>query len=530
MKFQPEPKPHRIAPPPWALDFGRSQIAWLIVAAALAFGDSAALAVTRVVSTLPGTGKPTKTGLMLQIDTNWVDTDGYRPVSVTAKCTPPPIGDRTLTITLKTDGYGLESYAVSANLELPAGTSAANIVIPVPQFGNGFVLSVTTTEDGRKIDELSADYFTPFSNQPGIGEAALLHVSEASPPVDLEAFFGKLTQTPGAQTTQQLLIDRTVAEMPQEWLDLTALDFVTMSCDELALMAQAAPRAWRAVRDWTAAGGNLCIYDAGERFERLVDIDGLLGDRLPAAAGDVGPGDDAWADCDSALLTDLNATAFDPMVVADELLEDDPAPPQDLGTLKKFAARQAAQGGRPFRWRAFRLGRVVAWTASDPFPATTDPALSDRLNEWHWIRATLGPTRYSWAQRHGISFGGGNHDFWNLMIPGVGLPPVNAYRVLITLFVISIGPVNYFLLRRLRRLHFLLFIVPASAALVTAALLSYALICDGLGTRLRARSFTLLDQRSGQAVSWCALVVLCRPGPLRRTDVPARHRGLSLRI
>ena len=123
------------------------------------------------------------------------------------------------------------------------------------------------------------------------------------------------------------------------------------------------------------------------------------------------------------------------------------------------------------------------------------------LSQWLWVRATVGADRSNWIRRHGVVFEAANPDFWNLLIPGVGLPPVNTYRVLISLFVIVIGPVNYFLLRRLRRLHYLLFIVPASAVAVTLALLGYALMSDGLSTRLRARSYTLVDQiRSGRAV------------------------------
>jgi hypothetical protein len=65
-----------------------------------------------------------------------------------------------------------------------------------------------------------------------------------------------------------------------------------------------------------------------------------------------------------------------------------------------------------------------------------------------------------------------------------------------------IGPVNYLLLKRWRRLFMLLVTVPLGAAVITISLFSYALISDGLGTRTRARSYTRLDQRSGQMVNW----------------------------
>ena len=140
------------------------------------------------------------------------------------------------------------------------------------------------------------------------------------------------------------------------------------------------------------------------------------------------------------------------------------------------------------------LGRVVAITQQNPFPGTS--------LDWGWIFNAVGPDRYSWISRHGISFEQQNDDFWNFLIPGVGLAPVGAYRILITLFVIAIGPVNYFLLRKWRRLHLLLFTVPASAAVITSLLIAYALAADGFAVRVRARSITQLDQRVGQAATW----------------------------
>ena len=94
---------------------------------------------------------------------------------------------------------------------------------------------------------------------------------------------------------------------------------------------------------------------------------------------------------------------------------------------------------------------------------------------------------------------------WGLvfgLIPGVGSAPVNSFLVLISLFVVAIGPVNYFLLQRQRKLYLLLITVPLGAGVVTSALFIYALVSDGLGVRARARSLTRIDQTSGRTVSW----------------------------
>jgi hypothetical protein len=101
--------------------------------------------------------------------------------------------------------------------------------------------------------------------------------------------------------------------------------------------------------------------------------------------------------------------------------------------------------------------------------------------------------------------GNANFEFANLLVPGVGLAPVTEFRVLITLFVLLIGPGNYWLLKRFKRLHLLVLTVPVAAVLTTLTLFLYAILSDGFGTSVRAHSLTTLDQRTGEAACWTRL-------------------------
>jgi hypothetical protein len=74
--------------------------------------------------------------------------------------------------------------------------------------------------------------------------------------------------------------------------------------------------------------------------------------------------------------------------------------------------------------------------------------------------------------------------------------------VLITLFALAIGPVNYFMLQRRKKLYLLIFTVPVFAGVTTVLLLGYAVASDGFALRARVRSVTLLDQVRGESVSW----------------------------
>ena len=82
------------------------------------------------------------------------------------------------------------------------------------------------------------------------------------------------------------------------------------------------------------------------------------------------------------------------------------------------------------------------------------------VKAWNWVFNTLGPEHWSWYRRHGLSLQRENSAFWNFLIPGVGLAPVTQFQVLISLFVLVIGPLNFVLLRRWHKLNLLVITVP----------------------------------------------------------------------
>jgi hypothetical protein len=174
------------------------------------------------------------------------------------------------------------------------------------------------------------------------------------------------------------------------------------------------------------------------------------------------------------------------------------------------------------RVRAFRPewdsdGFRIAWMmlASESFnPGVPSPRPRTPLT------ATLETTR-NWQSRHGLSPNLANEDFADLLVPGVGLAPVNEFRVLITLFVLGIGPLSYWLLMRANRLHLMLLIVPIIAAGLTSALFAYALVSDGLSTTVRVRSFTSLDQTTGEAATWARLSYYSGLAPSKGLTLPA---------
>jgi hypothetical protein len=171
--------------------------------------------------------------------------------------------------------------------------------------------------------------------------------------------------------------------------------------------------------------------------------------------------------------------------------------------------------------RAFRGPNEVAAFAQSP--PTTNPnvaANTDAPDQFSrplamGLRRTL-----RWESRHGFTPEAGNVEFAKLLVPGVGLAPVTEFEVLITLFVIVIGPLNYWLLRRFKRLHLLVLTVPLAAAVTTVSLFAYAIVADGFDSRVRAYSYTTIDQRSGEAACWARISYYCGLSPGDGLEIP----------
>jgi hypothetical protein len=437
-------------------------------------------------------------GLTITVNSQWFDGSGYRPFVVTVVPAAPVTADRDLLIRISTNSTWYGHHKTSdceQYLSIPSGTPAGQaitttvsvppspmwvdysieIIDPSTATGTVFQYNIgasrnPSTQSYSAISQYPhllfldsvpdttaiCDCLPPIQSQPpnynpyGAMPAAVPPVnaedSEENSLDDLEASRGLKLPTTFA---------RPMADAPERWIDYTSFDIICLSIDQLAALAQKYPAAHRAVLDWTDSGGNLWITGlsgAEGDWSRLAETDRLL--RLPP--------------------------------------EDKPP--------DGYASNLTTSNQAPFYLREYGMGTVTAIPA-DPFSGNA----IWKKRDWRNLLDSIGIGRWKWNLRHGVNLGQGNNDFWNFLIPGVGVAPVMTFQVFITLFVLVIGPLNYWYLRRRKRLHLMVATIPLCAGLVTALLFGYALVADGLGTRLRARSITKLDSRRGTAVTWARL-------------------------
>jgi hypothetical protein len=461
-------------------------------------------------------------GLTLTLSTQWLDGGGYRPLRVTVVPAAPLKADQTVHLEFHAHEYfypGTREITVGQDIEIPAGSTQVVETIALPQLFPFQNCKLEVWVDGRYKPKLSLQSFAGMSGAVNEGLPNVMVVAKPTTPATAPArvvppgaavtvltatdpdssllasvfpteinvqqqYWGAPTPPAGTGPTPlQTLITVPSNYLPERWIELSSLDIICIPLGDLEQLAASEPERCQALRDWTAAGGNLIVFDVGlkdlgpkdlgPKFERLEALSKLLA----GYSGDQTA--DAW-------------TRPKPTDYRDRLT----SPYSTFGTQPTIAPLAMPEDA-PFMLRRLGTGMVVA--------AATDDLFKQAPQHWIWMLNSVGSDRWLWYRRHGLSLQRKNADFWNWLVRGVGLAPVTEFRVLITAFVLAIGPLNYFWLRRRGKLHLLVVLVPLAALTVTFGLFGYAIVADGLDTRVRARTYTQIDQRAGRAVCWSRL-------------------------
>ncbi len=503
----------------------------VVVAAVLAMiGIGPAEAAQGFAFGLPLAGVKSTAGLSLVFDCTWPDGYGYVPIRVSVSAGAQAAVDRRIALEISSYNFSeRHPVIVSEDLELPAGATSASTVIPFPRCNDNLMLSLNTWVNGRYYKELSFDS-RPFKTTFFASTMAPSTLFITPGTIDVSRFdfvtnattiYGATPAVNAANGSPATISPGQVgpfasippADLFEGWINYSALDVIFMDRADLESLAATRPQVVKALRDWARAGGSLCIYGVGQDWDGLTVVEECL--QMAVPADDAAKPVRGWSMADPAQNVGHLQQAGGAIVVTEDSGFGDET--GGAAAIKRNKGEKVAPKP-PFVWRDAGLGTVIAMHAANPFPGSSA--------QWQWLFNTIGPSRWQWETRHGISMNDGNYSFDNYSIADVGLPPVMAYRVLITLFVVGIGPLNYWLLRRKRRLHLLLFTVPVAAIVVSLSLVAYAVIADGFGAYLRAQLHAARSAapRSGHLG---AAQLLCGRGAVGRVAVFAAHRIVS---
>ncbi|WP_231943615.1 hypothetical protein [Aeoliella mucimassa] len=418
---------------------------------------------------------------------------GYRRLIGTLQTSKPAASDIEFKVVARVSDYDYrrQSMTVIDQGVLPAGAMSATLDLRVPQMEEWTVYWWDVFIDGQLDRELSCPIDRPEYNNNQMHsrweDMAILQLHAISNSSGFR--LGTINQI----KNEGIDYTRVSRELPEHWLDFTPYDQVVLSLSELSDLKENSTEQYQALLTWIHAGGELWLKQTGETSQLASEVNPLFG----------------WP-------ADESTDVFEPdrRLPASERYWSYAFLPQNLqnaggqALMQDYGAEQQARltpsdpSAKPFGklskdWfvqRRYGWGKVVAFDTNYYDQSSIEQGFRESgSNEL---------TSNIWSRRHGLVPGYANYDFNNWLIPGVGLAPVISFQVLITLFVIAIGPLNYWLLRRAGRLHLMVVTVPAAAFLVTACLLAYGFLADGFSTRMRAQSITLIDQQQDQATTW----------------------------
>ncbi|HVT29831.1 MAG TPA: hypothetical protein VHE81_17565 [Lacipirellulaceae bacterium] len=500
-----------------------------------------------------------QTGLWLFVDTRWVNGYGYRPVKVTVWSPKPTTAGHTITVQLHCGWQRDVSAAQSISLPIGSTRASTNVSIPIyDQNASCFWWNVWV--DGVKDIDLS------LKKEDALGRWGLTNFSSSNlkllVPGDNSSF--RTFSSSNSMDFDVLSLEPT--DFPQRWINYSCFDVVSLSTAELQSIAQTNPTAFEAMARWVRAGGQLWVTEVGADLSQLPQVSKLLHlsdvvldadeDETEKVTTDKNGGKSEGAATNQVAKVGWLPAQFrrrfragqargftdkrsgqtrwvaDPKVIAE--LERDPnyvRADRPWSTSTETSPRwRVSDSSQWFVEQQLGLGRVRAFRGTNEVVMFAQNKLGSSANAASG-GASSGPfpptlamglrsTRH-WDSRHGLTPDSGNPEFAKLLVPGVGLAPVTEFQVLITLFVLAIGPLNYWILKRYKRLQLLVLTVPLSAIVATVALFAYAIVSDGFATRVRVRSFTLLDQRTGEAACWSRLSYYSGMAPGRGLTMPA---------
>ena len=284
----------------------------------------------------------------------------------------------------------------------------------------------------------------------------------------------------------------------RRWRDYDGCILAVISLEDLRWWSKQNSTSFEAFRDWVYMGGRVAVLGAGTA-EARTQVQSIFGvpegvswsydrrPRLEVARYTLRMWRDFTTNASRAarvMVNRMRRMRSGPLAVQ----AGAPAsPPERLEQMLKEVAPESVQHCR------------AGWGT---LLAVDEAKLDEAPLNWLLLLTTGGHSTTPLALRSEYFQDNGIGDYFRLVIPGVGQPPVGLFLTVITLFVLTIGPVNFYWFSDHRRRPLVLVTIPLLALVTTIGFIAVSTIKDGFRTRGRVRSVVYLDQERGRAFSW----------------------------
>lgn len=440
--------------------------------------------------------------LQLSVDYRWAGGSfgGYYPVRIGLQNRGP---SRELEVAFR-PMYGAGGLPVTSRRISIDQNASASFTLLIPLAGQGNYGTLSVTHNGRELKNLQNNITLPdTSYQPA--RPALLAISPT--PVGMQALEDALTSlTMAGHPTHSrshgygsVSSDNQSVEpfrLPETWLAYSGVDVVFIALKDF----EGLPETQRAaIVQWVRTGGTLLVHSVGEPVSgsrRLATLTGIDQQSQPVN----------WRAADSARRTVIPVRKVDEygnvvekaVAVPEQPLEPDEARDRSVADPDRLSAFAWSVEQPPFEIGELGQGQLIGFI-EDPFSGT--------VQDWGWLLRSVPLSRMQQTDRLGVAGRLGNQEFLEFLISSVRSVPIMAFLIFISVFTFVIGPLNYFILARKKKLNFLVLTIPAIAIVTSLLLFSYSMLAHGFSVKSRIRSLTIIDQGNRQAVSTARLAL-----------------------
>ena len=304
-------------------------------------------------------------------------------------------------------------------------------------------------------------------------------------------------QTTSTRSIEVQALDFADDQLPGRWYGYDSLEAVILDTNSREAMTAIRGRG-KALRDWVERGGHL-VLSVGQNWQEVVDGNSELRDLLPAMPSGQGRINDLG-------VIESFAGSSNPIMAGDAALVG-----LQVAKLTEVEQRGgkvlAATASLPIIVRGpFGFGRVtlIAFDVSqNPFSSWVDRALFwDKTID---LKRTTGAGATAGVTRAGGRFtASGNTDLGGLLrrgleqFPGIRLEPFGWVAFFIFVYIMLIGPGDYFFLKKVvKRMEFTWITFPIIVISVSLAAYSAAYAFKGTELRVNKVDAVDIDQKNG---------------------------------
>lgn len=285
--------------------------------------------------------------------------------------------------------------------------------------------------------------------------------------------------------------------LPSKWFGYEGLGLLVISFDDLKLLAKKHPGKLLAIERWVAASGRLAILNCGDGFERIDEVLRLLGDESDSDFAERKCKYPKSAPKQPELVAAL-AEASSMAQQNDGFYYGSPPPAMDVSAsaLKRLKAqngslKDARDIAKDYIAVEFEHGQVVCLTDTASDWSRQSP---QDIDAWGAFGMFLKQTSQG-KREHNLLNKDTVRDFG---FPELAEPPRYLFEFSILAYLVAVGPVAFFLLKRKRKLNLMFIVVPAISTVFCTSILAWAIFAEGFDTRVNQFTFTELNQRTGR--------------------------------